>query len=416
MARSEDFVLRPMQEADLEMVRAWRNSERIRTRMFNDHHISVEEHQTWFQMVQGPQSQSMANLVFQGLGKPLGLVNFTGIDRKNGTCSWGFYLGEDGLPRGTGTIMGLLGLDHAFEVLGLRKVYGEVVASNYESLGLFKSLGFHEEGRLDKHILRHGKYVDVVKMALFREEWLPRREERKQRAFSKRRQVTYVIAASHSWYKSIPDHLAARTRAECILIDRREELTPERLRMIQPKFVFFPHWSHRVPPEIFDHFECVMFHMTDLPFGRGGTPLQNLLARGIYDTTISAFRCTAGLDAGPIYLKRPLSLFGTAEEIYMRAAKLIEEMMVTIISKRPEVVPQQGKSVSFTRRHPEDGNLSDLGDLGKAFDLIRMTDADGYPKAFLETKQLRFEFQRAALKPGMIIADVVITAKKEGEA
>jgi len=28
--------------------------------------------------------------------------------------------------------------------------------------------------------------------------------------------------------------------------------------------------------------------MTDLPFGRGGSPFQNLIARGIYDTKIIA--------------------------------------------------------------------------------------------------------------------------------
>ncbi len=26
-------------------------------------------------------------------------------------------------------------------------------------------------------------------------------------------------------------------------------------------------------------FECVCFHMTDVPYGRGGSPLQNLIIR-----------------------------------------------------------------------------------------------------------------------------------------
>ena len=48
--------------------------------------------------------------------------------------------------------------------------------------------------------------------------------------------------------------------------------------------------------------------MTDVPFGRGGSPLQNLISRGIYETKISAFRCVAEMDAGPVYPKRPFSL------------------------------------------------------------------------------------------------------------
>ena len=59
--------------------------------------------------------------------------------------------------------------------------------------------------------------------------------------------------------------------------------------------------------------------MTDLPFGRGGSPLQNLITRGISKTKISALRCNEEIDAGPIYLKRPLSLHGSAEEIYQLA-------------------------------------------------------------------------------------------------
>ena len=71
--------------------------------------------------------------------------------------------------------------------------------------------------------------------------------------------------------------------------------------------------------------------MTDLPFGRGGSPLQNLIERGIYETKLSALRCCKELDGGDIYLKRPLSLWGTAEEIYLRAAELTKEMMIETV-------------------------------------------------------------------------------------
>ena len=59
------------------------------------------------------------------------------------------------------------------------------------------------------------------------------------------------------------------------------ELTRAALEQAKPRYVFFPHWSHIIPEDIHGAFECVIFHMTDLPFGRGGSPLQNLIARGI---------------------------------------------------------------------------------------------------------------------------------------
>ena len=193
----------------------------------------------------------------------------------------------------------------------------------------------------------------------------------------------YVIASSKSWNKDLPASLHAATGQRFHLISDPAEITVEYLTELSPCYVFFPHWSHIIPVSVFQSFECVIFHMTDLPFGRGGSPLQNLIARGIYETKISALKCIEEVDAGPIYLKRSLSLHGAAEEIYLRASKIIESMIVEIIKTTPQSIVQIGEPTFFKRRKPEQGNLLDAGSLDQAFDLIRMLDADGYPHAFI---------------------------------
>ena len=155
--------------------------------------------------------------------------------------------------------------------------------------------------------------------------------------------------------------------------------------------------------------------MTDLPYGRGGSPLQNLIARGISETKISALRCVEDMDAGPIYLKKPLSLYGSAEEIYLRAARVIEDMIVEILDKHPDPVPQEGKATIFKRRKPEQSNLAAVTALEEAFDLIRMLDADGYPPAFLEIGPFKLEFTRASRKTDQIVSDVRITLANSAE-
>jgi len=127
--------------------------------------------------------------------------------------------------------------------------------------------------------------------------------------------------------------------------------------------------------------------MTDLPYGRGGSPLQNLIVRGNKSTKITALKCVSELDAGPIYLKRPLSLVGTAEEILLRASDLIAEMIVELLQTQQVPVEQQGDVVEFNRRQPSDGNISELDSLMQIYDYIRMLDADGYPHAFIDTYQ-----------------------------
>jgi methionyl-tRNA formyltransferase len=87
-------------------------------------------------------------------------------------------------------------------------------------------------------------------------------------------------------------------------------------------------------------------------------------------------------------------------------------MIKTIIEKDPQPEEQRGEPVNFKRRKPEDGDISDLNDLDKVYDYIRMLDCEGYPPAFLETEHFCLEFSRASLKADKSIkADVRITKK-----
>lgn len=164
-----------------------------------------------------------------------------------------------------------------------------------------------------------------------------------------------------------------------------------------------------------EEFECVCFHMTDVPFGRGGSPLQNLILRGHRETRLTALRMTGNFDAGPIYAKESLSLEGGAEEIYLRADQLSAKIIRRIIREKMRPVPQQGKPVTFKRRRPEESEVRSSKSLEELYDFIRMLDAEGYPHAFLEHSGFRFELSRPALYDGRIVADVTITRAKAGK-
>lgn len=196
-------------------------------------------------------------------------------------------------------------------------------------------------------------------------------------------------------------------------ISSQEELTLNFLNEYNPKYIFFPHWSYIIPANIYENFECVVFHMTDLPYGRGGSPLQNLIIRNQRDTKISALRVTDGLDTGDIYLKKDLSLLGRAEEIYLRAGKIILEMIIQITSFVITPIPQIGEVTIFKRRTPSESNMKNISDLESLFDFIRMLDAPNYPKAYLETESFTIEFERASLhSDGEVKAAVTIKKRK----
>ena len=222
-----------------------------------------------------------------------------------------------------------------------------------------------------------------------------------------------LIVSEKSWNKELVSYLqSTMPQYAFYLISQKEDFTVERIGSISPVKIFIPHWSYIIPSAIFERYECIVFHMTDLPYGRGGSPLQNLIVRGLTATKLSALRVEVGLDTGPVYLKMDLSLSGTAEEIFVRVNKLVGKMIVEIIQNNLQPVPQEGDPVVFKRRKPEQSDMSGLEKLEEIFDYIRMLDADGYPHAYIENGEFRYEFTRASIKAdGSIVADVKITKK-----
>jgi len=226
---------------------------------------------------------------------------------------------------------------------------------------------------------------------------------------------TYLVASQRPWNAGLAARLEARTGARFLAAQSELDLTVQRLAALRPRYVFIAHWSSRIPDEVWSDNECVIFHMTDLPYGRGGSPLQNLIERGHDVTVISAIRCVRELDAGPVYLKRPLALHGSAEEIFLRADRIIEDMIVEIMRAEPAPVAQQGSPVTFKRRRPADSSLSAVAGLDRWYDMIRMLDADGYPRAYLDVGDLRIEFSNVSRRVNGLNANVVIRERpREG--
>jgi methionyl-tRNA formyltransferase len=224
---------------------------------------------------------------------------------------------------------------------------------------------------------------------------------------------TYIVAGHKSWNRHHFDEIIKKFPGKWYFIAHKDELSLKLLKQLRPRYVFFLHWSYIVPKVIVKNYECVCFHMTDLPYGRGGTPLQNLIVRGHNKTKITALRMNPKVDAGPVYMKRWLSLKGSAEEIYIRASRICAEMISDIVGKEPEPSLQTGKVVIFKRRTPKESQITRPDSLEKIYDMIRMLDAEGYPKAFIEKDGFRYELNQAVLNSDCIEAAVRIYPKLE---
>ncbi|WP_427109449.1 UDP-4-amino-4,6-dideoxy-N-acetyl-beta-L-altrosamine N-acetyltransferase [Lysinibacillus xylanilyticus] len=161
--------LRDVTFNDLRMILNWRNQEHIRKSMYNDKEISWEQHTKWFQKVQSDNSRVIK--IFEYNNHPYGFLNIYNIDKNSGTCVWGFYIGENNSEKGSGTRLAYVALNYLFDECNLRKITGEVLASNIRSRKYHKSLGFKNEGILRQHILRGNNYEDVYLYSILESEW-----------------------------------------------------------------------------------------------------------------------------------------------------------------------------------------------------------------------------------------------------
>ncbi len=216
----------------------------------------------------------------------------------------------------------------------------------------------------------------------------------------------FAIACHTSWFWD--SWRNAQLPGEWLAIRAPEELQLERLEAFDPRLILFPHWSWAVPESIWRRFECVCFHSTPVPYGRGGSPIQNMVLRGHQETEVVALRMQGNLDAGPVYLRRPLSLQGGGDEIYIRLGALVLDMIEELAATPPEPIPQEGEAVVFRRRKPEESRLPQNGDLTAWHDQIRVLDAEGYPPAFVDFGGMRLSFSRSALRRGYVEATVTI--------
>ncbi len=220
----------------------------------------------------------------------------------------------------------------------------------------------------------------------------------------------YIVASCKSWHKSGFEVLVKESKGTWVWVDTPEALL-EAISSSRPRYIFFLHWNWRVPREVWETYECVCFHMTDVPYGRGGSPLQNLILAGHSETKLTALRMVEEMDAGPVYTKYPLFLDGAAEEIYIRAGKISYEIIRWILKEGPQPVPQVGEPVFFKRRRPDQSCLPDNIGPSETYDYIRMLDADGYPQAFIEYGDLKIYLSEAKIKGDKVLASAKITFK-----
>ena len=163
--------LRPAEPADAGRLLDWRNQPEVARWMYTDHAITPEEHARWYAAALRDPSRSY--WIIEVDGAAAGLVNLYDLDPRNARCSWAYYLADPGSRgRGVGAFVEFLVLEQVFIERGLNKLWCEVLLDNEAVWKLHQSFGFTREATLRQHIIKRGRFTDVIGLGLLRGEWL----------------------------------------------------------------------------------------------------------------------------------------------------------------------------------------------------------------------------------------------------
>ncbi len=134
-------------------------------------------------------------------------------------------------------------------------------------------------------------------------------------------------------------------------------------------------------------------HASDLPKGRGWSPVVWGVLRGEKAITVSLIEAADPVNSGRVYGKFRSKLAKTDlwDDINAKLAKLIVRCLNHVV-RNPNAKPraQKGKPTIYRRRRSDDSRIDPNQSIASQFDLLRVCDAERFP-GFFELYGQRFE-------------------------
>ena len=171
-------TLRPIGEADLEMIMNWRMDADITRYMNTDPKLTLEGQKKWFAALQ--ENPDVKYWVIEVDGEPAGVINLTGLTNPGGDLGWAYYMGEKRLRSlKTALSLEMSMYDYVFDELKKNAVYSDVFTLNQGVIQLHKLCGCEIVEEKKNQILKEGVYYDVTFMRMTATLWQEKRVGKK---------------------------------------------------------------------------------------------------------------------------------------------------------------------------------------------------------------------------------------------
>ena len=164
--------LRLVEEEDLPLLAAWRNTPSIWACFFNKFPLSVAGQKGWFASLEADQRKQLFVICRVENNEPVGTIGLDRIDFANQSAEFGnMLIGKyEHTGQGYATEATELLLSYCFLRLNMNRICLEVYADNAKALKLYERCGFKVEGTLREAQFEGGVFKDLVVMSILRRE------------------------------------------------------------------------------------------------------------------------------------------------------------------------------------------------------------------------------------------------------
>jgi RimJ/RimL family protein N-acetyltransferase len=170
--------LRPAERDDVPLLVRWFNDLATVRFLSARAPMSLAAEERWFEDMTADQGRGRWHFLICRLDddRPIGTIGLFEIDLTNGSAGIGITIGDPAdTGRGFGSDALETLLDFGFGRLRLDRLWLDAYAFNTRAIAMYERVGFVHEGVARHGAYRDGEFVDVVAMAILRDEWAARR-------------------------------------------------------------------------------------------------------------------------------------------------------------------------------------------------------------------------------------------------
>lgn len=172
----ERVILKPLDKANIPLVFSWLFDPEVNRYMLSGHDpITDEEEEAWYDTMAASETDLAMQVHIRETGQYVGNAGLHHIDTKHGGAELGIMIGaKDQWGRGYGrdTIVTLL--RHAFDTLGLHRVYLRCAPENAKGVAAYTAVGFTRVGHEREAVLIEGAYQDHLVFDILEDEFRAR--------------------------------------------------------------------------------------------------------------------------------------------------------------------------------------------------------------------------------------------------